>query len=76
MTLRVPGEIELEYRKAETGKSKTGQAMPPSSLQTYTVPHLGLCQVTPYIPLFLQVNKWTGIPVKNAEGWIFFVVFF
>jgi len=50
--------------------------MPPSSLQTYTVPHLGLCQVTPYIPLFLQVNKWTGIPVKNAEGWIFFVVFF
>ncbi len=43
MALRVPGEIELEYRKAETGKSKTGQAMPPSSLQTYTVPHLGLC---------------------------------
>ena len=25
-----------------------------------------LC-VTPCIPLFLQVNKWTGLPVNNAQ---------
>jgi hypothetical protein len=55
---------------------KGARLLPSSSLQTYTVPHLGLCWVTPYILLFLQVNKLTDIPVKNAEKWVFSKLFF
>jgi hypothetical protein len=32
--------------------------------------------IDPYIPLFLQVNKWTGITVKNAEEWVFSLYYF
>jgi hypothetical protein len=31
--------------------------------------------VIPCIPLFLLVNKWNGLPVKNVEQRVFYLMF-
>ena len=49
--------------------------MPPSSYRHIWFPAWDPV-IDPYIPLFLQVNKWTGITVKNAEEWVFSKLFF